>query len=165
MTVAELNSLINDNVYENTEQAITGGKLQTVLQGMMGAFFGTNYLSGLGSLLTKDMQDAIGSTLGSNYSLISSLVPKIATDSTFRTNLVQYFRTYLSTDSTFGSCLAGLNSTFTMSLVSQIATKIATASGFENSLNCRYNFYSGTIPYDLALNTQFISALKSALGI
>lgn len=196
MTVTELNNLINNNVYDNTSRAISGGVLQTVLQGMMGCFFGTSSLSGIGQIATKDMRDAIGSTLGGNSSLISSLANNLATNSTFGSNLVNNitfvqnlstnysfatnlaanssFATSFAINSTFGGSLV-YNSAFTMklstdnafcsTLAAQISPKIATSNGFQSSLNCRYNYYTGTIPYELVYNSSFISGLKSQLGL
>ena len=190
MTLGELNTLINNNVYENTERAITGGALQNVLQGMMGAFFGTSTLSGIGSLVSKDMRDAIGTTLGSNSSLIGQLANNLATNYTFTQNFgsnlaTNYtfaqnlatswsFITTLAINTNFGSYLASnssltmklsTDSTFCSSLAPQIALKIATASGFQESLNCRNNYDSGTIPFELVYNSSFISGLKSQLGL
>ena len=184
MNLGELNTLINNNVYENTERAITGGSLQKVLQGMMGAFFGTSTLSGLGPIVSQDMRDAIGSTLGSNGSLISQLANNLATNSTFGSNLANnstfnsklasslasVLAPELATNSTFGRNLV-YNSSFTEGLATnytftyKLGSMLASSSNFQVNLGCKYNYYDGSIAHDLVYNSSFISGLKSQLGL
>lgn len=186
MNLGQLNDLINNNVYENTERAITGGALQNVLQGMMGAFFGTSSLSGLGPIITQDMRDAIGTTLGSNSSLISQLAnnlasnstfgSKLASNSTFGSNFTSVLAPNLATNSIFGTNLVynytfvqnlATNYTFTQNLAtsSNFITALAGNHNFQSYLGCRTAFSTGYIPYELVYNSSFISGLKSQLGL
>lgn len=155
MTLGELNTLINENVYENTERAITGGALQNVLQGMMGAFFGTSSLSGLGSIASQDMRDAIGTTLGSNSSLISQLANNLASNSTFGSNLayngslISQLANKLATNSTFGSYFA-YNSAFSQNL----ATNYTFTQKFGSYLATNYTFGQMLASSDSTLATS-----------
>ena len=151
MKIEEINALINDNVYENTDQAITGGKLQTVLQGMMGSLMGTSSIP-IGSYYnSRDVRDVIADSLHNSI----------------KANLLNSGDYFVSNLATHGNLIYNLARN--QSFVSELAGNIYSNSTLVNGLATQWGFWTSIMNFEgpkyLTYNTAFISGLRTALHI